>query len=101
MKLVVSPAAEADLAEIHGYSLAEWGAAQAATYIDTLIARMKWLALDRSRWRPRDDLRPGLRPGLYGQLEGRHLILYREAGGRLQIIRVLHQRMDPARHLAP
>lgn len=95
MKVVVSPAAEADLAQIHAYSLAEWDVAQAAVYIDTLVARIKWLALNRSRWRPRNDLHPGL----YSQLEGRHLILFREARGCLQIIRILHQRMDPARHL--
>ena len=97
MKVVVSPAAEADLAEIHAYSLTEWGAAPAATYTDMLIARVKWLALNRPRWRPRDDLRPGV----YSQLEGRHLILFREAGDVLQIVRILLQRRDPARHLDP
>lgn len=95
MKVVVSPAAEADLAGIFAHSLENWGSDQAAKYIDLLVARFKWLTTNRSLWRSRDDLRPGL----YGQYEGRHLIVFREVKGRLQIVRVLHGRMDPARHV--
>ena len=95
MKVVVSPAAEADLAGIFDHTLATWGREQASKYIDLLIARFKWLTVNRLLWRSRDDLQPGL----YGQYEGRHLILFREAKGRLQIVRVLHERMDPARHV--
>ena len=94
MNVVVSPAAEADLAGIFEHTLENWGSDQASKYIDLLIARFKWLTTNRSLWRPRDDLRPGL----YGQYEGRHLIVFREVEGDLQIVRVLHQRMDPARH---
>ncbi len=97
MKVVVSPAAEADLADIYDYTYATWGEPQAAAYVDTLVVRFKWLAVNRSLWQARDDLIPGL----YGRYEGRHLIVYRAGGDQLQVVRVLHQRMDPAGHLEP
>ena len=95
MRVVVSPAAEADLAEIHDYTYATWGETQAETYIDILVARFKWLAVNRPLWQARDDLLSSL----YGRYEGQHLIVFRDGGDHLQIVRVLHQRMDPAGHL--
>jgi plasmid stabilization system protein ParE len=59
VKVVVSPAAEADLADIYDDTYAAWEETQAADTIDTLVARFKWLAVKRSLWQPRDDLRPG------------------------------------------
>jgi toxin ParE1/3/4 len=97
VRVVVSPAAEADLAGIHEYTIGNWGEGAAAAYIDTLVSRFKWLAVNRSLWQARDDLRPGL----FGRYEGQHLIVFRDGGDHLQIVRVLHRRMDPARHLEP
>jgi len=94
VKVVVSPAAEADLADVYDYTYTTWGETQAAAYIDTLTTRFKWLAVNRSPWQPRDDLRSGL----YGRSEGRHLIVFRDGGDHVQIVRILYQRMDPARH---
>jgi plasmid stabilization system protein ParE len=62
--------------------------------IDTLVARFKWLTVNRSLCQPRDDLRPGL----YGRFKGAHLIVFREGGDHVQIVRILHRHMDPARH---
>ena len=95
MRIVISSAAEADLANIFNYTLTNWGESQAEAYLDALTARFAWLSANRSLWRERNDLQPGL----YSHLEGRHLIFYREAENRLQIIRVLHQRMDPERYI--
>ena len=97
MKAVLSPAAEADLADIYEYTVETWGETQATTCVDTLASRFKGLAINRSLWQARDDLLPGL----YGRTEGRHLIVYRDGGESLQIVRVLHQRMDPAGRLEP
>jgi plasmid stabilization system protein ParE len=36
VKVVVSPAAEADLADVYDYTYTTWGETQAAAYIDTL-----------------------------------------------------------------
>lgn len=43
----------------------------------------------------RDDLAPGIR----ASHTGRHIIFYRETAATLVIIRILHERMDPKRHL--
>ena len=61
-----------------------WGETQAAAYVVTLVARFKWLAVNRSLWQARDDFLPGL----YGRYEGRHLIDFRDGGDLLQIVRV-------------
>ena len=42
-----------------------------------------------------DDIRTGYRR----YAEGSHTIFYREAGGGIEIVRILHGRMDPDRHL--
>ena len=90
MRIVVSPAAEADLAGIYDFGYATWGETQAAAYVDILVARFKWLAVNHTPWRPRDDLLPGL----YGRYEGQHLIVFRDGGDHLQIVRVFQRRMD-------
>ena len=97
MKVVLSPAVEADLADIYEYTLETWGETQAAAYVDILVARFKGLAVNHTPWQARDDLLPGL----YGRYEGQHLIVFRGGGDHLQIVRVLHQRMNPAVHFQP
>jgi toxin ParE1/3/4 len=42
-----------------------------------------------------DDIRPGYRR----YSEGSHKIFHREAGGGIEIVRILHGRMDADRHL--
>ena len=56
-------------------------------------AWISWLTIAR-RAAARDDVRPGYR----AFHEGRHLIFYREAGDQIEIIRILHDRMDFRRH---
>jgi toxin ParE1/3/4 len=41
-----------------------------------------------------DDIRQGCRR----YAEGSHTIFYREVGGDIEIVRILHGRMDPDRH---
>jgi toxin ParE1/3/4 len=41
-----------------------------------------------------DDIRPGYRR----YAEGSHIIFYREVRSDIEIVRVLHGRMDPDRH---
>ncbi len=56
--------------------------------IDTLIS-------DPRRGRPCDEIRAG-----YAKFSvGAHILFYRLAGERIEIVRILHQRMDFDRHL--
>ncbi|MDH3476065.1 MAG: type II toxin-antitoxin system RelE/ParE family toxin [Rhodospirillales bacterium] len=95
MKVRLARRARADLAEIWQYSDATWGADRADDYLDALTDRILWLAGNRGLWRARDDIAPGL----YSHLQGSHVIVFREDAGELQIVRILHSRMDIKRHL--
>ena len=92
--LAFSPAAEADIDAIWDYSADNWGPDQADRYTDEIRDACQALATGDTRGRPA-DVRPG-----YGKLStGSHMIYFRDHGGRLEIIRVLHGRQDVERHL--
>lgn len=87
----VSPAARADLGEIWDYTASRWGAEQAERYVRALAAACQDLADQRKEGRAIDDIRAGY----YKLAVGSHLLFYRLAGdGTIDIVRVLHQRMD-------
>jgi toxin ParE1/3/4 len=89
-------AAREDLAEIGRYTERRWGPAQRRDYLAQLDARMESLVDHPQMGMARDDVRPGYRC----LREARHLIFYRAAAGTVEIVRVLHQRMDVRRHLS-
>ncbi len=96
MKYVLSSAAEDDLLSIWAYSADRWDEAQADCYIDAILVRIAWLTRNAGLWHQR----PELGPGLFSYLQESHVILFREADGCLQIIRILHVSMDIDRHTA-
>jgi toxin ParE1/3/4 len=95
MKVVLSPEAQNDLDEIWEFSARRWGDAQAERYVRDI-----WLAVERISHDPRvgsrcDDVRVGYRK--YGV--GSHVLFYRELDDKIDIVRILHARMDFDRHL--
>lgn len=94
MRVRVSSPARSDLAAIWAYSSATWGDAQADAYVDRLRTRFQWLAGNERLWRPR----PELAAGIFGWTERSHLILFRRFDRGIEIVRVLHARMDIDRH---
>ncbi len=93
-KLRVSKVARLDLKDIARYTVKQWGDAQAEKYLRQLGARFRLLAKSPAQGRPADEIRPGLMKFR----EGRHLIFYRANAKTVDIIRVLHEMMDPASH---
>lgn len=90
------PRAIADIEGIWDYTAARWGVAQADRYV--LNLRHACIAIARNEL-PGEDA-SHIRPGYRKQLSGRHVIFYRETeGGEVEVVRVLHQRMDVAGHL--
>jgi toxin ParE1/3/4 len=86
--------AEADLEDIWTYTFKQWSLEQAERYVGELIEAFERLA--RGEWagrpsRARDDYRR--------YLVGSHVVFYRATTATLDVIRVLHQRMDVDRHL--
>ena len=90
--------AEADLAAIWDYSAEQWSTDQADRYVDELIRRFAWLRRNRALW----TSQPDLAEGLYSYPRRSHVIFFRLGGelpDRIEIVRVLHRRMEPAKHI--
>ena len=91
----ISRPARDDLEEIRRYSAATWGTERADAYLDAIVFRFAWLVANKPLWRDRS----AIAPGLYSYPQGRHVILFRERSGAMDIVRVLHDRMDIRRHV--
>ena len=88
--------AEADLQEIAGYTHRTWGEVQCGRYLDALEECCQRLADSPELGRACDPIRPG-----YLRAEqGRHVIFFRKAGDGILVVRILHARMLPERHLS-
>lgn len=107
----LSGPAQRDLANILATSESRWGSEGRRLYAALLIAAMRKAAADPEvpATRPRPELRAKirclhLRHALAGQTtkvrRPVHVIYYRTAQTNLiEIVRVLHERMDPGRHM--
>ena len=87
--------AKADLRSIGRYTQATWGREQRNIYLARLDTSFHLLAREPHRGRACDDIRPGYRKYHVGW----HLIFYRESLEGVEIIRILHDRMDIEAHL--
>lgn len=90
----ISPLAEADLEDIWLYTVERWSLEQAESYHDSLVSTFSGLATGAKRGRP-----VTVREGYFKYAVGSHLIFYRHSDAGIDVIRVLHQRMDIERHL--
>jgi toxin ParE1/3/4 len=94
-RLIFTDAAREDLAAIGHYTQESWGAEKKKRYLAEIRAGLDRLRRATGLGRIRDEIRPGYR----SIASGRHVIFYREAEDRIEVMRVLHQRMDIHRHL--
>lgn len=93
--LIITPSAKADLKEIYQYGLRQCGQIQSVSYLETLKEKL-W-ALTRHPLMGTE--RPELLAGLRSLPIESHILFYRVTPSQIEIIRVLHSRRDPARHL--
>ena len=91
----LTPAAQRDLSSIWDYTAERWDQRQAETYVLEIKAAIERIAAQPERGRACDDIRAGYRRYAIGT----HLIFFRERDDGVDVIRILHQRMDPTRHL--
>jgi len=95
-RYLLSPAAQADLEEIWDYTHERWGVDQAEEYLRELQRAIERAAANPRIGRACDEIRPGYRK----LAAGSHTLFYRvTAAGVIDVVRVLHQRMDVDRHL--
>jgi len=94
-KVVRSPLAENDLLNIWQYSYEKWGANKAGEYLLQLNSGMQELANNPLLGKSREIVRPS-----YRSIQiNRHVIYYKVQNDVIDIIRVLHERMIPEKHL--
>lgn len=94
-QLVIAPAAKTDLKDIYQYGLRQWGQAQSDSYLETIKTQFWSLTEQPLMGVERSDLLLGVRSL---PIES-HILFYRVTTDTIEIIRVLHGRQDPQRHL--
>ncbi len=100
--IVYAPAALSSLADILEYTIEKFGGAQADVYTSQLVARIEALASGIGpKARPCERLMRGVRPaaGLSFYHEGSHFLIFREKPDKLEVVEILHGRMDVASRL--
>lgn len=95
IRVILSPKAKSDLSDIWEYTLAEWGIDQAEKYVRELWASMQEKGVDLSTSTDISDVRKGYRK----IRSGSHIIFFKLTREGIDVIRILHQRMDFERHL--
>jgi toxin ParE1/3/4 len=90
----LTPAAQRDLSSIWDFTEEHWDIRQAETYVSEIRAAIERVADDPVRGRACDEIRGGYRR--YGI--GSHLVFYVVSAEGVDVIRILHQRMDPTLH---
>lgn len=91
----LTPAAQRDVSSIWDSTEEQWDVRQAETYTTEIREAIERIAADPQRGRACDEIREGYRRYSVGS----HLLFYAEGADGMDVIRVLHQRMDPTRHL--
>ena len=91
----LSPAARADLEEIWAYTAGRWGEAQAELYTRDIQAACEKLVDGTERGRSAEDVRAGYRKLAVGS----HVMYFRLRSGTVEIVRILHGRMDVGRRI--
>lgn len=93
-RFLLSPRAQKDLDEIWDYTAARWGIEQAEIYIRQLWRDIRAVAVRPSIGRAC----PEVRKDYYRHPSGSHVLFYRRIPGGIDIVRILHARMDFAQH---
>ena len=86
--------ADNDLFQIWRESREQWGSRQADKYLNELESCFIELSQHPKLGRARPEIRQGYR----SIPKNKHLIFYRQHRGIIEIIRVLHQRMEITEH---
>lgn len=95
LKVKFSPESRLDMLNIWDYGATNFGTAQSDLYVSELKERIFWLSQNPVAWLTRNDISTGL----FCCHEGAHTIFFEIIEDHLWVYRILHQRMDPTRHL--
>jgi toxin ParE1/3/4 len=94
-RVTLTPKAKADLYDIWDFTIARWGMVQAEKYVRDLWAAMEQQVSDLANSIDIGDVRPGYRKVRAGS----HIIFFKVINDGIDVVRILHQKMDFNRHL--
>jgi len=105
-KIRLAAQAELDFSEIITWTIENFGERQAETYAETLTLALEVLheGPEPLGAKARDDIGPGIRTLHVARRgrSGRHFVVFREAKDQyIDVLRLLHDSMDLARHVPP
>ena len=91
----LSGKAKADVKDIGRYTQERWGVEQRNRYLGDLDACFHEIGANPALGNSAEAIRAGYRRIRAGS----HMVFFRKAGNEVEIVRVLHMRMLPGRHL--
>lgn len=94
-RVILSPRAQRDIDEIWDYTAKHWSIDQAEIYTRQLWQDIAAVAALPTIGRAC----PEVRAGYYRYPSGAHFLFYRRIDGGVDIVRILHERMDFAQHI--
>ncbi len=94
-RLLKDRAAEADLVNIWLYTFEQWNERQADRYLAALERGVTAILQRPNGGRPRETLRTGY----WSRRVEHHVVFYTFSDTEVRVRRVLHESMDPDRHL--
>jgi len=86
----ISKKAVSDLEEIWLYTVEKWSVEQADRYYNLIFDEINYICKNSNAGKPMEYVRKGYRASKVKS----HLIFYRVLPGMIEIIRILHERMD-------
>ncbi|AJP72653.1 type II toxin-antitoxin system RelE/ParE family toxin [Sphingomonas hengshuiensis] len=93
----LSPMAEGQVADIYGYTHAEWGADQADRYYNTLFDCFDAIADRRVAWR---QISPAFGIGGWFCRCAHHFVYWRQKiSGEIEVVAIVHERMHQMEQL--
>ncbi|MCX7380009.1 MAG: type II toxin-antitoxin system RelE/ParE family toxin [Alphaproteobacteria bacterium] len=93
--VLLTPRAQGDVEDIWSFTAGRWGIARAEGYIRDIQAIFGAIGLNPSGGQRCDHIRPGY----FRRRVGAHVVFYRMSEAAVVVVRILHGRMDFARHM--
>ena len=90
LAFVISKKAVSDLEEIWLYTVEKWSVEQADRYYNLLFDEINYICKHNNAGKPMEHVRKGYRASKVKS----HLIFYRILPDMIEVIRILHERMD-------
>lgn len=94
-KYILSTEAQCSLRDIKAYSDKTFGKKRTKTYLQSIRKRLQTLADSPLLGIVREDLKAGY----HSDFVGSHTIYYRIQPTQIEIINILHQSMEPLKHI--